>query len=656
MDSNLLHRATCSRITRQLIRAAAVCIAALLACGYGEIAAAQDVPDETALINVIKSDAGWLEKQAACRSLRLKGTAASVPALAALLPDEKLSHMARYALESMPYPEAGQALRDALGKTQGSPKAGVIISIGVRRDPEAALLLVPLLKDSSADIARAAAGALGRIATPEAVQALMDSGKRAPEALRPALSEGLLAAGQRLTQEGKGESAAPIYQKLLASSWPMRVRMGAFHGLAYAKPNETAKRLIDALRGRELVFRDMASQIVAETSGADTTKLYTDALPKLAAGGKVALLRGLAGRGDITARPAVAQSLLSSDKGVKLAAVKALGVLGNAEDVAALTGLLASDDSEIAKAANASLTTLQGADINPAIAAALPAVPPGVRAQLLDLLLTRRADQAMPLAVNAINDSDATVRTAGLRVLTSLGGKEQVPGVLQVLAKTSDAGERSAAEKALGAMCSRAGEETLPLVLEAMNGAALESRIALLHVVARIGGPKALDTALAALNEANAQISDEAVRMISDWPTLDAVPHLLKLAQGEDITRQVLGLRGYVRLAGIEPSTEERARMLTTAMALTKRPDEKKLVLGAYGTLPTQQSLDALRPHLDDAAVQNEAALAIIAVATELAKNPNTNPQAIEALKAVAEKAAAPNIRERAQKALAGLQ
>ena len=100
--------------TWQLIHAAAVCIAVLLACGYGAIAAAQDVPDEAALINAIKSDAPWLDKQTACRALRIKGTAASVPALAALLPDEKLSHMARYALESMPYPEAGQALRDIL--------------------------------------------------------------------------------------------------------------------------------------------------------------------------------------------------------------------------------------------------------------------------------------------------------------------------------------------------------------------------------------------------------------------------------------------------------------------------------------------------------------------------------------------------------------
>ena len=122
----------------------------LLAGGLATTASADDAAaeaavDETGLIDVLESDAGWLEKQTACRRLRQIGTVKSIAALAALLPDEELSHMARYALEPMPYPQAGQALRDALAKTKGTPKAGVIISLGARRDPQAVPLLAPLL-------------------------------------------------------------------------------------------------------------------------------------------------------------------------------------------------------------------------------------------------------------------------------------------------------------------------------------------------------------------------------------------------------------------------------------------------------------------------------------------------------------------------------
>ena len=59
-------------------------------------------------------------KDFVCRKLAIIGTAESVPALAALLPDKDLSHMARYALERIPAPEAAKALREALAKTSGA--------------------------------------------------------------------------------------------------------------------------------------------------------------------------------------------------------------------------------------------------------------------------------------------------------------------------------------------------------------------------------------------------------------------------------------------------------------------------------------------------------------------------------------------------------
>ena len=47
-------------------------------------------------------------KDYVCRKLKRVGTAISVPALEALLPYPEFSHMARYALESLPHPHAGQ--------------------------------------------------------------------------------------------------------------------------------------------------------------------------------------------------------------------------------------------------------------------------------------------------------------------------------------------------------------------------------------------------------------------------------------------------------------------------------------------------------------------------------------------------------------------
>jgi len=48
-------------------------------------------------------------------------TRQAVPALAALLGDEKLAHMARGALETIRDPSADCALRDALGSSTAVP-------------------------------------------------------------------------------------------------------------------------------------------------------------------------------------------------------------------------------------------------------------------------------------------------------------------------------------------------------------------------------------------------------------------------------------------------------------------------------------------------------------------------------------------------------
>src|SRR6266581_1876323 len=75
--------------------------------------------EEQALIALLQSTAGAPQKWAACQKLKTIGTAQSVPALAALLGDDRVSQAARHALETMPVPEAGSALRSALATTSG---------------------------------------------------------------------------------------------------------------------------------------------------------------------------------------------------------------------------------------------------------------------------------------------------------------------------------------------------------------------------------------------------------------------------------------------------------------------------------------------------------------------------------------------------------
>jgi HEAT repeat protein len=162
--------------------------------------------------------------------LAIVGTAAAVPTLAGLLGNPATSHMARFALERINAPEAGQALRAALVTVDGNLKIGVISSVGARRDTEAVATLGKLLGDQNPTVGRAAALALGTIGTAESasvLQAALQSGT----ADKQAAIDGLLSCAESLLRHGKQTDAQAIYNSLSGDGHPRLVRLAATRGL-----------------------------------------------------------------------------------------------------------------------------------------------------------------------------------------------------------------------------------------------------------------------------------------------------------------------------------------------------------------------------------------------------------------------------------------
>jgi HEAT repeat protein len=130
---------------------------------YGGAAEIMALP-AAKLVAILKDPAASeYAKAKACQQLAVVGDKSAVPALAALLGDEKLSHYARFGLEPNPDASAGDALREAMGKLTGKLRVGVINSLGVRRDTKSIEALALLMRGADVDAAKAAAAALARI-------------------------------------------------------------------------------------------------------------------------------------------------------------------------------------------------------------------------------------------------------------------------------------------------------------------------------------------------------------------------------------------------------------------------------------------------------------------------------------------------------------
>lgn len=195
---------------------------------HGDAAARKAL--ETRLAAVLKTDAPLDAKDYVCRKLMLIGTAESTPTLASLLPVKEHSHMARFALERIPAAEAAQALRDALTKTNGVLKIGVISSLGVRQDAQSVPALVALLGDSDAAIARAAASALGDIHTADAAKALGEAKPASPTA-KAAVTDARLRCAEVLLAADKKADALALYKSLAGDDQPKYVRLAATRGM-----------------------------------------------------------------------------------------------------------------------------------------------------------------------------------------------------------------------------------------------------------------------------------------------------------------------------------------------------------------------------------------------------------------------------------------
>jgi|HubBroStandDraft_6_1064221.scaffolds.fasta_scaffold234734_2 HEAT repeat protein len=185
---------------------------------------------ENRLIAALKGDLSRDAHGYVCRKLAIVGTAAAVPTIAGQLGDKDHSHMARYALERINAPEAGAALREALGTANGTQKLGVIGSLGSRRDAAAVPPLSKLLPTDDPAVARSAALAMGAIGTAEAASALQ-SFLPAANGDRQYVIDALLSCAEALLASDKHAEATAIYKSLSAEQQPRLVRLAATRGL-----------------------------------------------------------------------------------------------------------------------------------------------------------------------------------------------------------------------------------------------------------------------------------------------------------------------------------------------------------------------------------------------------------------------------------------
>ena len=592
-------------------------------------------------------------KDLACRQLSTVGTAAEVPALARLLPDEKLSHIARYALERIPGPAADDALRQALGRVQGKLLIGVVNSLGTRRDEKAVGPLAELLGNADPAVAEAAAAALGKIG-PAAADVLEKALADAPAGVRPVVAESCLCCAEGLLAQGRTQQAARLYDRVAEAAVLLPDRLAAIRGAVLARKSAGAPLLIEQLRADDGRRFALALGLVREMPGTEITNAVAAQLGALPPDRQLLLVPALADRGDRAALPSVLRLAGQGPSKVRAASILALVKLGDASAVPLLLKAASGSDADVAQAARAALAAIPGKEVDAAILKLSDAAEAGPRRAAIDAIGQRHVADAVPALVKAAADTDPAIRRSAVKALGEMAQLQDLPALAELLVKAKAAEEVAAVEEALGSACGKIPDKDAiaQKLLPAWTQTAGESKAAVVRVLGRVGGAKALEMVRAALPDAQEQVRDAALRVLADWPDAAALTELARLAKtSADRKYKVLALRGWIRLLGQSdlPAASKLA-MCREALASADRDEEKKLVLGALGRVPTAGALALVVPYVGNPVTQSEAAAAAVAIAEKIVE---TRPAEVaEAMEKVLKIAGGEDLKKRARQLL----
>jgi HEAT repeat protein len=576
--------------------------------------------EEQDQIATLKSTAGAPEKCAACVRLRIVGTVGSVPALAALLGEERTVQAARYALEGMPFPEAVTAMREALGQTSGLIKAGLIDSLGWRRDAASVPLLIPLLSGADNAVATSAASALGKIGGKDAIAALTSARDKASPALQRVVLESLDQCAERLLAGGDASGATAIYHGLFTPKFPEPIRIAAWRGLVLADSRQRADLVTTALSGKDRPLQLAALKVLRELNDERVVKACLREWKTLPADCQLAVLDARLKIG-ADARPAVLAATKSPHLSVRVAAWKMLGDLSDASAIPALAKAAASGEVAERDAARETLERMSGPGVREAIFSGLTTLAAPEKAVLLSALGDRSDTQAANVLLQYATAEPEPVRLAALESLRKIAVADTLVPLLKITAKSKTDAECEPVVKALEAACraSHDKDQATRSVLETLGSCQAAERRRLLPLLAELGTPAALEAAQAAAGDSDPEVAKEAVRVLSRWPNATPARRLLALARtSSNSTLQVLALRGCIEVVAQEPDTAQRLAILQQAQAAAKRPDEKKQALGQIGQIPTPEALQLVLANLADADLADEAGLAAVTIAEKL--------------------------------------
>jgi hypothetical protein len=340
-----------------------------------------------------------------------------------------------------------------------------------------------------------------------------------------------------------------------------------------------------------------------------------------------------------------------------VAAVQALGSLGDADDCAALVAMLPQESAELRNAARTALIGLRGTAATDALTTLFDPSDAATGVPLIDILTERRALTALDKLTAAAVADDAALRAAAMTALGKLATPAQIAGMVRGTLRAESSAERAAAEKAIMLACQRVEDPALraDALLAAIDALEPAEQLLMLSAVGRVGGPKALERVAAAIDSDDPQTHAAGVRALANWPDSAAAERLIALVrQDAHPDHQTAALRALIRIAPLPDGRTDAAKLelLQTAMGLCTRDEDRTYALQRAAAIRLVETLRWALTYLEQPAYAQQACETIVELAHHRGLREPHKEEFTAALNRVLETSEDEVVRDRAQRYL----
>jgi HEAT repeat protein len=555
----------------------------------------------------------------ASKRLGTYGTAKSIPELVKLLGDDKVAHYARYALETIPAPEVNAALREAVKTQKGKLLAGVINSLGVRRDAGAMSVIAPLLKSDDADVVNSAYGYFGYIGTPESADFLLKQPLN--EKYKKYHADALFEVAQQLRANGNNRKAIEVYTAIGGIDFAKYQKNGALYWRIKTTANEDIDSAITLLlaqtKADESQFAVALKAARELPAGDAVAKAMVGELDKLQPERKALWIAALGDRIDDASKkvslPVIGKQLSSKDAAVKLAAVKALARIADGSVLTALIDAATDEDETIAEAARLTIIGISGTAVDNAIVNLLKTGNVKQKKEAIYIVEQRRISSAFGLLKDGLKDPET--RDVALKALGQVATIDDLPVLLNVLDSATSQQEVDAINAVLMSAVTRMKKEDATKVIESrLKGASVGQQVSIISLLKELGGKQAVEIVNGYAWGASAETKDAAIAALGSWRSpedIDLIADVcLKIAkEAKENKYKSRALKGYLRLARQFSSIpeERKLQMVKQYMELATSKADRLLAFDVFTRTPSPKTIDAAVAYISDADLKDKA-------------------------------------------------